>query len=151
MVTIKYDTPEKVKYYNTILNYINKIKESKNLEHIKQSKGLNIYNDKFPIECGTYILTFKNNEKYIGYSNNLRRRLNQHKKEWKNIINTDIYIIENELYAHVLETILIIRLKPEHNRSTLGNITEEEFTEMYSNWQSNHNLQKNLMKYIYGK
>jgi len=140
MVTIKYDTPEKIEYYNTILKYIKEIKDSKNLEYLKHLKSLNIYKDELPIECGTYIITFKNNEKYIGYSKNLRRRLYQHKKEKENIINTDIYITENELYAHILETILIIRLKPEYNRSTLGDITEEEFIEMYNNWQSNKDL-----------
>jgi len=134
MKIIKHNTPEKVEYYNSILNYLNILRNDKDLDNLEQIKGINIYKNTIPNKCGVYILTFEDNEKYVGSSINLRRRLNQHKNKRSDIINVDIYILDNELFAHTLEYLLIVRLKPKWNGSTLGNMTEEKFVELYSNW-----------------
>lgn len=127
-----FDSTEKVDHYNLISNYLNKLKNDKNLDNLEQIKGINIYKDKIPDKCGVYILTYKDSEKYIGSSTNLRKRLNQHKNKRNDIINVDMYISDSELHSHILEYLLIIRLKPKWNGSTLGNMTEEEFIELYN-------------------
>lgn len=72
--------------------------------------------------CGTYVITYVSEEKYVGSTKNLRDRLNNHVRNSNpecKIKSVRIYITENTFDSRLLEKVLIKELKPEINKRDL--------------------------------
>ena len=74
---------------------------------------LETLSDKIYIYSGVYMIVFPNNKKYIGISNNIRRRMNQHNIDFRNNLP-----IENAIqkYGKITEFILLEEIKPENRQ-----------------------------------
>ena len=87
-----------------------------------------------PNNVGTYVLRdVNNNAIYVGMSTNLIERIKSHingknsSTEFSDKIRLiDVYITENNAYADILETYLIINEKPTHNKAKVPR-KESEF------------------------
>lgn len=96
------------------------------LEHITR-----IYNkNDIPRWCGAYMIITKSGKRYIGSSENLRKRLFSHNN--KDIKYIELYITDTVECARSLESDLILDLKPELNKTgkTLPKVAMKNITTM---------------------
>ena len=80
-------------------------------------KTLNLQNlsDKEHIYSGVYLITFPNNKKYVGISNNVRRRMVEHNQDFRNNLPIEHAI---QKYGKIADFILLEEIAPE-NRSQM--------------------------------
>jgi len=101
-------------------------------EHAKITdiiKEIDIYKNIIPNKCGIYILTYKDDKKYIGSSKNIRTRINSHikgkshlKLNQDDIKYVDIYLTTDAICARLLEYLYIKKNKPQLNGLALCEI-----------------------------